>query len=85
MLTQATKVFCAEESGQWIGRFSYITLWMSLKKSRAKPLTETAAVRVDGPAVIHPRLVKLRGSGMAEAVATILTIEGAIEEEDARR
>ena len=47
--TQATKVLPAEESGQWMGRFSYMPLWTSLKKSRASQSRRLRLVPIAGP------------------------------------
>ena len=84
MFTQATKVLSDEESGQWMGRFSYMPLWTSLKKSRASQ-SRRLRLRADRRAVLRPGGVQRLGRGMAKAVAAILGVERGVEEEDAVR
>ena len=48
MVTQATNVRFAEESGQWMGRPSYMFLWTSLKKSSASHSRRERLVPIAG-------------------------------------
>ena len=84
MVTQATNVLFAEESGQWMGRLSYMLLWTSLKKSSASQ-SRRRAPRADRRGVLRPRGVQRPGRRVTQAVAAVLGIQRRVEEEDAVR
>ena len=71
IVTQATKVFFADESGKWIGRFSY--LGGRPKKSRAASRGGSACVPA-GPCWTRRRAG--RGGGVGEAVAAVSVSRG---------
>ena len=83
IVTQATKVFFSDESGQWMGRLSYI-LWTSLKKSSAQPVAEVAR-SCRSPGRTPPKRRAAARPPVAEAVAAVARLERAVEEEDAVR